>query len=78
MLAFGYRGKWHGFTFNPGLRRLADYAALGSFGRVLARPEKHEGQISQIYHARGYRAVILDRGGYVRHIGWDRRIVQFP
>jgi len=76
VLAFGYRGKWHGFTFNPGLRRLADYTALGSFSRILASPLKHEGQISQHYHALGYRAVILDRGGYVRHIGWDRRIPQ--
>lgn len=78
VLAFGYRGKWHGFTFNPGLRRLSDYTALGSFRRILASPLKHEGQISQHYHALGYRAVILDRVGYVRHIGWDRRVPQGP
>nr|USU33653.1 glycosyltransferase [Methylobacterium sp. OTU13CASTA1] len=78
VLAFGYRGKWHGFTFNPGLRRLSDYAAIGSFSRILVSPLKHEGQISQHYHALGFRAVILDRGGYVRHIGWDRRIPQGP
>jgi glycosyltransferase involved in cell wall biosynthesis len=78
VLAFGYRGKWHGFTFNPGLRRLSDYTRLGSFSRILASPLKHEGQISQHYHALGYRAVILDRGGYVLHIGWDRRIPQGP
>jgi hypothetical protein len=30
-LARGYRGVWHGFTLNPGLRRLADYKLLAPF-----------------------------------------------
>jgi uncharacterized protein YchJ len=34
-----------------------------------------EVEASAFYHRLGYRAVILDEGGYVRHIGADRHVV---
>jgi hypothetical protein len=30
----GYRGVWHGFTLNPGLRRLADYELLAPYSSL--------------------------------------------
>jgi hypothetical protein len=71
---------WHGFTWNPGLRRTADYHKLGSFQSRRAEDYpyaaggQHEAAASQFYHQLGYRAIILDRGGYVRHIGQGRHI----
>ena len=32
-LTFGYLGLWHGFSFNPGLRRITDYRRIGDFSR---------------------------------------------
>ncbi|TXM67543.1 glycosyltransferase family 2 protein [Methylobacterium sp. WL12] len=74
VLAPGFDLVWHGFTFNPGLRRLSDYKALGSFAAVLQGAIHFEAEISQAYGALGYRAVILDKAGYVRHLGWDRHV----
>ena len=34
-----------------------------------------EVEASAFYHRHGYQAVILDEGGYVRHIGGDRHVV---
>lgn len=66
-----HAGIWHGFTFNPGLRRLKDYKRLGTYGSVGTGAEP-EADISQRYFELGFRAVILDREGYVRHTGWNR------
>ena len=80
VLAQGHEEVWHGFTFNPALRRLADYKRLGSFSshKWEAGPwvgaGAHEVAASQFYHQLGYRAVILDCEGYVRHIGWERHM----
>jgi hypothetical protein len=72
---------WHGFTFNPGLRRLADYVAIGSYGSHahfdFRIPWSAENAIAKIYRARGFYAGILcdqDGAGYVRHIGRGRRV----
>jgi Glycosyl transferase family 2 len=74
-LAFNY-GEWHGFSFNPGLRRLSDYVILGGYGSCsqfnFEYPRRSESAISQWYRDRGYYAAILcdDKGrGFVRHIG---------
>ncbi|MBR9728010.1 glycosyltransferase family 2 protein [Shewanella intestini] len=59
---------WHGFTFNPGLRRLADYnifAPIGNLGR--------ERDMSQLYYDKGFKAAIFPTG-FVRHIGYHRGI----
>jgi hypothetical protein len=78
----GYLGRWHGFSFNPGLRRTRDYDRLGKFAWHVqhdpADPDTSEWQISALYKELGLYAVILsDNGGkgYVRHLGFGRRVV---
>lgn len=59
---------WHGFTFNPGLRRLKDYqlfAPIGELGGEL--------NMSELYHDKGFKAAIFPKGS-VRHIGDHRGI----
>jgi len=85
VMATGYCDCWHGFTFNPGLRRLSDYRLLGGSYEnqkrtmyVVAKTPTaalpFEVEASAFYHRLGYQAVILDEGGYVRHIGGDRHV----
>jgi hypothetical protein len=85
VMATGYCDCWHGFTFNPGLRRLSDYQRLGGsyekqprtmyvVAKTPAAALPFEVEASAFYHRLGYRAVILDEGGYVRHIGADRHV----
>lgn len=75
---------WHGFSFNPALRRLSDYRLLGSFSKqrltlsliplVASAALPYEAQASEFYFQRGFYAAILDRHGFVRHIGEERHI----
>ena len=69
-LSFGFEGHWHGFSLNPGLRRLADYRRIGRYV-----PFRYEAHISEVYKRHGYCAVTLCGAGYVRHLGDGRRIV---
>ena len=46
---------WGGYTFNPGLRRLADYRRLGSFAAI-----GHEAEISRWFLARGMNVAHLE------------------
>lgn len=82
LLADTYRGKWHGFTFNPGLRRLSDYHRLAPFSGLaclpFAAPKRRkphqwqlgEADISMHYHKLGFRAAItMETQGYVTHLG---------
>jgi len=78
----GYLGKWHGFSFNPGLRRTRDYDRLGKFAWHVrydpGDPDASEWQISAQYQKLNLFAVILsDNGGrgYVRHLGFGRRVI---
>ena len=82
-MSFGYqcKGIWHGFSFNPGLRRLSDYVAIGGYGVNarfnLSAPGEAESKIGIIYRNRDYFAAILagnDGKGYVKHIGFTRHI----
>jgi hypothetical protein len=85
VMATNFHGVWHGFSFNPGLRRLSDYKRLGCFSNLpLITPAIHrkpslglqcEIEANQFYHRLGYRAVILDESGYVRHIGYGRHAI---
>lgn len=75
---------WHGFSFNPGLRRTRDYRLMGTYGSLDRLGEKTsaemEREIGLFYRSLGIRAVtIADNGGagYVRHIG-DHRHVKEP
>jgi glycosyltransferase involved in cell wall biosynthesis len=79
VLAAQFGRWWHGFTWNPGLRRMSDYRKLGAYQshripEVAVSGGQHEAAAGVFYHERGYRAVILDREGYVRHIGQGRRV----
>jgi len=74
-------GTWHGFSFNPGLRRRRDYQLIGSFGSFdpdrRKRAYEVEREVSEVYLNHGLLAAILahnDSKGYVRHIGWGRRV----
>lgn len=79
-MAFDY-GTWHGFSFNPGLRRMKDYVAIGGYGRCCSfdfrKSLQSEAAISVWYKNHGYFAAILcsgDVSGYIRHIGWDSHV----
>lgn len=59
---------WHGFTFNPGLRRTKDYTLVAPIGDL-----DGENAMSTVYHEHGFKAAIFETG-YVRHIGYHRGI----
>jgi hypothetical protein len=74
-------GTWHGFSLNPGLRRLAEYRLIGSFRahslRGLRKSWEVERELSEVYLKHGFLAAILadaNGEGYVRHIGWGRQV----
>ena len=74
-------GDWYGFSFNPGLRRLSDYKALGSYsGQLLTSRytgQHYEAFIGELYHELGYAAAIslFNNGqGFVRHLGQGRHV----
>lgn len=69
MIKTNHLDTWHGFTFNPAVKRLADYKKLGQYQSV-----GHEAEIGQFYYDLGFKACIfLD--GYVKHLGWHRRVL---
>lgn len=68
--SYNFEDRWHGFSFNPGLRRLSDYRDLGRYA-----PYVTESNISIAYKLRLFSAVILCGKGYVRHIGEGRHVV---
>lgn len=59
---------WHGFTLNPGLRRLKDY-------QLIAPIANYSGELtlSHAYFELGFRGAIFP-SGYVKHIGYHRGI----
>lgn len=64
----GFHEIWHGFTFNPGLRRTKDYELIKPYTKWIG-----EGGVSGEYFKQQFRgAILLD--GYVRHLGNHRRI----
>ncbi|MBX3438090.1 MAG: glycosyltransferase [Planctomycetaceae bacterium] len=78
---FGEEGDWHGFCFNPGLRRLSDYISVGGYGVHtkfdMKIPWLSESALSKLYRLRDFYAAVLsdDNGsGYVRHTGDDRHV----
>lgn len=72
MVAINING-WHGFTWNPGLRRLSDYIKVGPFNLIAPEYGKKAGYremyIGQEFFKYGYRAAILTEG-YCKHIGY--------
>lgn len=61
--------EWQGFSFNPGLRRLADYLALAPYAT-----QGGEKKLSQYYAARERYALILENDA-VLHTGWGEHVV---
>lgn len=79
----GYR--WHGFSFNPGLRRMSDYVAIGRYSNHVRFdfqvPWLAENVIGELYRSLGFHAAILcdaEGAGYVRHTGYGRRVAPPP
>jgi hypothetical protein len=68
LLSLHYLGRWNGFSFNPGLRRLCDYNLLDQYVSI-----GHEIDLSEKYRDLGFRAAIL-KTKHVEHIGWGRHV----
>lgn len=59
-----HKPDWQGFSFNPGLRRLEDYRAIGKYG-----DHGHEKSISKLYRDKDRYAVIMENDA-VAHLGF--------
>lgn len=69
-LAFNYLKVWHGFSWNPGLRRKDDLIKEDKLPNF-----KNECDFSIYYKELGFYVVVLDeKEGYVTHIGWNRHV----
>lgn len=68
-LTTNYLDIWHGFTFNPAIKRKSDYDDLGAYQNV-----GHESEIGIFYYEKGMKAAIFTQG-YVKHSGWHRRVL---
>lgn len=69
-----WRGVWGGIAFNPGLRRVSDYKALGTYGSHVSFGQtglQHEEALSKMLLDSGYRIADLNRSICV-HIGGGR------
>jgi glycosyltransferase involved in cell wall biosynthesis len=60
---YGYYGVYHGFSWNPGLRRKKEYDLIGNFSQY-----KNEEGMNQFYIKHEYVAACLDKG-HCTHIG---------
>ena len=80
VLKTGYMGKWHGYSMNPGLRRLSDYQKLfpNGFASEIPwnpkNPLESEILVGRKFFKNGFRAATL-LDGYCRHIGGNGRHV---
>lgn len=78
ILRLNHKGSWHGFTFNPTLKRMSDYNKIGSYGKYTHWNKyqgwRSEAKIGEIYKRLGYVATIGTQG-YVRHIGENRHVI---
>lgn len=78
-LMANYKQKWHGFTFNPALRRRSDYMQFAPYSKHTTfnpeHPWESEIKIGELYHKAGFYAKITDKG-FVKHIGDGRHVTQ--
>lgn len=58
-----YLGEWHGFSWNPGLRRLSDYNLIKPYKKYL-----NEQGVNKIMYQMGFSAACLEKT-YCKHIG---------
>jgi len=65
---------WHGFSFNPGLRRLSDYLLLAPFVNIGDHPGigQRECNIGEAFYQLGYKAVTIEDECCI-HIGGQNR-----
>lgn len=59
---------WFGYSFNPGLRRTADYRRLGTFTSI-----GHESDLSVYFKKRNMSVAVLENPA-CRHIGRERHV----
>jgi hypothetical protein len=60
--------EYFGYCFNPGLRRLSDYRAIGPFAAI-----GHEADVSYAFKQRGFAIANLEAHA-VRHLGEGRHV----
>jgi len=74
-MALGYNRRWHGFTFNPTLKRMADYP-VGGYSAFCEDPRKPwdcESALGLHYRNEGmYASIAKER--YVMHTGGKRHV----
>jgi hypothetical protein len=58
-----YLNAWHGFSWNPGLRRLGDYKEIGTY-----KTYGEESKVGLKYYNMGRRSACLGKS-YCKHIG---------
>lgn len=58
-----YYGVWHGFSWNPGLRRLSDYQLIKPYKQYI-----NEQGVNLVFKNLGYKAACLENF-YCKHIG---------
>ena len=71
-LKYSYKDKWHGFSFNPGLKRKIDYDAIKPYSKYSGGQKEGvtaEYRVGIEYFKCGMYAVVIEGDGYVRHIG---------
>jgi GT2 family glycosyltransferase len=66
-VSWGFDGHWHGFTFNPSLKKMKDYPTNGY------TPIGRELELSKYYYSLGYFAMAF-KEGYCKHAGWGRHV----
>jgi hypothetical protein len=76
---------WHGFSFNPGVRRTIDYRRLGTYSRHVRfdfdHPPSSEIGLNNVVRDLGLYAYLLADNfgyGYVRHTGHERHVGKQP
>ena len=68
IVTHNYLIRWHGFSFNPALRRLSDYKLVAPYESI-----GHESDLSIKYKELGFSTAIL-KDKHVEHIGWNRHM----
>lgn len=71
LLETNVMGAWHGFSWNPGLRRMSDYKLVGPFNKIMPhlKAGEREMYIGIEFYRLGFRAAILLEGCCI-HIGY--------
>lgn len=71
LLKLNYLGKWHGFSFNPGLKRMKNYVPYDTITSYEGKGNSGaEQEIGEYYYKNGFRGAIIMGVGFVKHIGW--------